>query len=239
MKEYQHNHRHPFWNITYFLVKITLGTVIRLIWVRSIEGKEHIPKKGPVIFAFNHQSYFDFFTFISVCPRPVHYLSAEKFFTSMLWRPLMKMTSQIKVDRVAKDKQALHELVHDYLDSGKAIGIFPEGTRSPYEDSMLYAFSGVAKYSHRAKVPVIPVGIKGAHHVMKKGDSRPHFRKAITIHVGKPLYFVEHHSKPGDEALYRMITDEVMREISTLSGKRYEYYGVTERPQSSGANHQA
>lgn len=39
-----------FWmDLSYTFVKLTLGTLVRLIWVKKIEGLENIPKTGPVI----------------------------------------------------------------------------------------------------------------------------------------------------------------------------------------------
>lgn len=46
--------------LTYFLIRKIFGPIVRLIWVKKVVGLENIPKKGPVLVAFNHQSYFDF-----------------------------------------------------------------------------------------------------------------------------------------------------------------------------------
>ena len=52
--------------ISYFILRRILSPIIKFIWVKDIKGLENIPKKGPVILAFNHQSYFDFISFIAV-----------------------------------------------------------------------------------------------------------------------------------------------------------------------------
>jgi 1-acyl-sn-glycerol-3-phosphate acyltransferase len=221
-KEY---HDSVFLWLSYFFVKLTLGTLVRLIWVKKVEGIKNIPKKGPVIVAFNHQSFFDFLCFISVSPRHIHYLSAEKFFTNKFWIPLMKATGQIKVDRTVHDKRILHATVHSHLEHGKMIGIFPEGTRSPHENDMLYAFTGVAKYAIKGKVPVVPVGIKGTYHVMAKHDKKPKFKKIVTIHIGEPIHFHEYHDFKMNQKAYRILTDKIIREISKLCGRNYAHYG--------------
>ena len=211
--------------LSYSLIKLVLGTLIRLIWVKKVEGIKNIPKKGPVIVAFNHQSFFDFLCFISVSPRHVHYLSAEKFFSHKVWAPLMKLTEQIKVDRKQHDKRILHSTIYSHLNHNKMIGIFPEGTRSPYQDEMLYAFTGVAKYAIKGRVPVIPVGIKGTYDIMAKSDKKPKFNKTVTIHVGEPIHFTDYFDVKLNKKAYRVLTDRIMREIVKLSGKNYSHFG--------------
>jgi len=150
-------------NYTYWILKSLLGPIVRRLFVKEVNGIENVPQKGAVIVAFNHQSYLDFLCFTAVCPRSIHYLSAEKFFSHFFWKYLMKFSGQIKVHRTEHDKHHLHTTVYDHLKKGKVIGIFPEGTRAPDPIEMLQAFTGVAKYAISGKVPVIPVGIKGAH----------------------------------------------------------------------------
>lgn len=220
-KEYQDR---PLLRISYFMVKNTLGNLIRAIWVKKVEGLHNIPADGPVIFAFNHQSYFDFLCFIAVCPRPVHYLAAEKFFSHFFWAPLMRATGQIRVNRTVRDKRELHNFIFNHLNGGKAVGIFPEGTRSPHRHEMLYAFTGVAKYATKARVPVVPVGIMGTYDVMAKHHKKPAFKKLVTIKIGRPIEFSRYHGIKLNRKAYRVLTDIVMRHISTLSEKKYLHY---------------
>ncbi len=218
MSEY---HDNVFLQISYLLIRLTLGTLVRLIWVKRVEGIENVPKTGAVIVAFNHQSFFDFLCFISISPRKIHFLAAEKFFTNPFWYPLVKLTGQIKVDRKMHGKEDLHETILKHLENGKMIGIFPEGTRSPHEKEMLQAFTGVAKYAVRGEVPVLPVGIKGTYDIMAKHDKRPKFKKIVTIHIGKPMHFTEYHHSKLNEKTFRVLTDKIMLEIAGLSGKNY------------------
>lgn len=210
---------------SYSVLKNVLGPFFRLIWIRKVDGLENIPKIGPVLVAFNHQSFFDFLCFIAISPRPVHFLSAEKFFEHVIWRPLMHLTGQIKVHRVEHDKHLLHATVYHHLKSGKVIGIFPEGTRAPNSEEMLKAFNGVAKYAVVGMVPVLPVGIRGTYEVMSKFDKVPKFKKIISIHIGKPIHFIEHHGKDLSDSELKKLTDCVMLEISKLSGKKYLHAG--------------
>ncbi|MEK7539487.1 MAG: lysophospholipid acyltransferase family protein [Patescibacteria group bacterium] len=221
---------HPWYvKYTYPILIHFLKPFVKALWVKEVTGIHHIPKKGPVIIAFNHQSYFDFISFMAVCPRPIHFLSAEKFFSHILWAPFMYLSGQIKVERLSHEKHILHELIHQHLIKGKVIGIFPEGTRSASPTNMLHAFTGVAKYAVYTGVPVIPVGIKGVHEIMSRHDYRPKFKKTISLHIGEPIHFTEHYGKILDEKTYRDLTDRIMLEISRLSGKGYTHIGKIHR----------
>ncbi|MDE2038053.1 MAG: 1-acyl-sn-glycerol-3-phosphate acyltransferase [Patescibacteria group bacterium] len=208
---------------TYRAVKWTLGPLIRTIWVKEVRGLENVPEHGPAIVAFNHQSYLDFLCFTAVSKRPIHYLSAEKFFSHAVWGPLMKLTGQFKVKRHEHEKGSLHELVHAHLDRSGVVGIFPEGTRSPHQKEMLKAFKGVARYALGKGVPVVPVGIKGTFEVMSKHDKKPRLKKIVEFHVGEPMHFPEYKGRPLEEGDYAKATHAIMLRIASLSGKEYPY----------------
>lgn len=208
-------------DIIYSIIRFVGGPIVKLIWVKEVSGLKNIPKKGAVIVAFNHQSYFDFICFIAVSPRNIHYLSAEKFFAHPIWKIIMKIMGQIPVDRKSRDKRNMHNVVYEHLDKGKMIGIFPEGTRSPDRENMLKAFSGVARFSYKKHIPVIPVGIQGAYEVMSRHDKFPRLKKNIKIIVGRPIYFEEYRNFKLNRRAFTVLTNTIMAEISKLSGKSY------------------
>jgi 1-acyl-sn-glycerol-3-phosphate acyltransferase len=212
----------PFY---FFLIGKIVGPVVKMIWIKKVHGLENIPKKGAAIVALNHQSYFDFLCLLSVAPRNIHFLSAEKFFQSKLWRPLMITTGQIRVDRSNPDKRMSHASIHHHLRTGRLIGIFPEGTRSENPVDMRYAYTGISKYALKNHVPVIPVGIKGAYNIMSKQDKIPKFNKLVEIYVGGPREFPEFAFIKPNKKAHRLITDKMMIQISSLSGKNYPYVG--------------
>lgn len=224
---------HPWYvTYTYPIVRLFLRPIIKTLWIKEVSGMENLPAEGPVIVAFNHQSYLDFLSFATICPRPIHFITAEKLFSHTFFGPLVRLAGQIKVERRSQEKNCLHDAVDWHLNSGKVVGIFPEGTRSHDSVEMLHAFTGVAKYAVKGKVPVIPVGIKGAYEVMSRHDKIPKLKKTISIHVGRPIHFIEHHDKEVDEPTYRQLTDKIMLEISHLSGKKYNHVGKMEHDKS-------
>lgn len=206
----------------YSLIRTIFGPIVRKLWIHKIEGIENIPKEGSVIIASNHESYFDFICFIAVSPRKIHYLAAEKFYKSPFWRPLMKITGQIKVDRTSKDKHHTHKIVFSALEQERMVGIFPEGTRSR-DGNMLKAFVGVAKYALDAQTPVVPVGVIGTRDIMPAHGKFPKFNTKARIKIGEPMHFHEHYGKQHDEKLLREITNKIMLKIATLAEKEYPH----------------
>ena len=205
--------------IGYPVVTKVIGPIVRWLWIHKVEGLHNIPKEGPVIVASNHESYFDFICFMAVCPRKIHYLAAEKFFESRLWRPLMHLTGQIKVDRKNDDKSEVHQLVHSALQQGRMIGIFPEGTRSQ-DGKLLKAYTGVAKFALKTKAPIVPVGMIGTYEIMSRHDKFPKFRKA-RIKIGEPMHFHEYYDIDHTDHHFRLITDKIMLKIAELIGEEY------------------
>jgi len=199
----------------YWILKKLFGWIVRLIWVKKAEGLENMPKNGAFIIAANHCSYFDFISLIAVCSRRVYFLAGEVFFKKWWWYWLVKSTSQIRVDRDSKDKTEVKQKAIDVLKQGKALGIFPEGTRSS-DGKMGKTFTGVAKFALETKVPVVPAGITGTYEIMSRHDKKPKFKKNIVINIGKPMYFEEYYGQAGNETILRQITDKITEEIEKL-----------------------
>jgi 1-acyl-sn-glycerol-3-phosphate acyltransferase len=203
----------------YSLLKFLLSPFVKLIWIKRANGLENIPQKGPVIIAANHSSYFDFICFIAVCPRKIYYLAAEKFYKSWFWRPLVKMTGQIKVERQTGDKTESIEKANAILEKGGVLGIYPEGTRSA-DGEIHKPFTGVARFALKNKVSVVPVGIKGTFEILPRQKNFPKFKKIVEINIGKPMDFSQYYGQEENKEALKEITNEIMAEIADLSGKK-------------------
>jgi 1-acyl-sn-glycerol-3-phosphate acyltransferase len=208
--------------MTYWFLKMLLGPIIRLIWVKKVEGLENIPKSGPLIIATNHSSYFDFISLIAVCPRRIYFLAAEKFYKSWFWYPIVKLTNQIRVERQEQNKEEVYKKVYSVLGKNGVIGIFPEGTRSA-DGKIQKTFTGVAKFAVTAKVPVLPVGVNGTYEILPRHKNFPKFRKIIKIKTGTPLVFEEYYKEEQNEKLLREVTDKIMLKIAELAEQKYFY----------------
>lgn len=202
----------------YWFLKTLFGPIVRLIWIKRIEGVKNIPKKGACIIAANHSSYFDFISLITVVPRRIFFLAAEKFYKSKFWWPLVKITGQIKVERENHNKQGVYDKVYATLKKRKIIGIFPEGTRSS-SGKIEKTYTGVAKFALKSRVPVVPVGIFGTYEIMSRFDKRPRFKKIVEIKIGEPLTFDRYYNVEEDKKVLLEVTDKIVSKIAELSKK--------------------
>lgn len=197
----------------YFILKYLIYIPVRIFWVGKINGLDYLPKKGSFILASNHSSYLDFIILYTIIPRRITWLAAEKFFSSKFWKPFMKITGQIKVDRLSQDKKIVYSLVDNLIVEKGILGIFPEGTRSR-SGFLQKAYSGVSKFAHYYNIPVIPVGIIGTYEAMPPDVKIPKLKKC-KINFGRPLFV---HSSD-----YELETKKIMEQIAILSDQEYKF----------------
>jgi 1-acyl-sn-glycerol-3-phosphate acyltransferase len=203
-------------------VRWTTRTLIAGTCRPSVVGIENVPTDGPFIVAPNHLSFFDSVIVQALMPRPVAFFAKAEYFTTggvkgKAMKAFFESVGSIPVERgeQAASVQALKTLM-DILESGRGIGIYPEGTRS--RDGILYrGRTGVGWLALTTGAPVIPVGLIGTENLQRAGEKgvRPqHF----TMKVGEPLYFDKtgpDHSLPAR----REVTDRIMDAIAELSGQ--------------------
>lgn len=218
------NSDHKFIAVVYWILRKVVGIPVKLFFINKVNGLSNIPISGPAIIAFNHQSFLDFICFAAISPRNIHYLSAEKFFDHYLWKYLMIFTGQIKVQRNLHEKSAVHKSVERHVKIGTLIGVFPEGTRSPDKFEMLKAFTGIAQFSLKHHIPIIPVGIIGTFDMLSKHNSNLKIRKIVSIDIGKPIIFDAYYDKHEDKDICTYVTECVMYNIGKLSNKKYIHY---------------
>ena len=71
-----------------------------------------------------------------------------------------------------------------------------------------------------AGVPVIPVAMLNADEIQPPGRLLPRIKR-VRIRFGEPLDFTRYAGLAGDRFVERAVTDEIMYELMTLSGREY------------------
>lgn len=209
--------------VTYAIGRFILRPLVRIIYRPHIEGRDNVPKSGPVIFASNHLSFIDSIAIPVAAPRPVHFLAKESYFTGhgfsgWMSREFFTAIGAIPVRRGA-GQAALNALDQQkqLLDTGSAVALYPEGTRSL--DGRLYkGRTGVAFLALETGAPVVPVGLIGTDKVMPVGAKRPSLKEKVTIRFGEPLH-LSHHGPASSGRARRHATDDIMAAIHALSGQ--------------------
>lgn len=194
----------------YYLACIGIRLVLKIFWRYKRIGAEHVPKSGGVIIASNHSAYVDPPFVGAVAPREFFYLAKAELFSNALFGWLIKKYNAIPIARGAFDRRAILRAV-ELLRQGKALLLFPEGTRSR-GDKFLEPKLGVGKIALEAGVPIVPAYIHNSGALFSSLLSR----KRIIIGFGRPIGTRALERLPKDREGYRSIGQEIMKEIATL-----------------------
>jgi 1-acyl-sn-glycerol-3-phosphate acyltransferase len=211
--------------VLYRTLESLIAPTLRVFYSPDITGWDNVPRTGPVIIAGNHISFADeIFTPIAA-RRQVSYFAKAEYFTGTGLRgramaALFTGLGQVPVQRSdTRSAAAVIDIGVEVLRGGGALGIYPEGTRSP--DGRLYKFrTGVARLALRSGAVVVPVGLVGTRDVQPPGSRRWH-RAPVGVHFGAPLDFAERAGEERSSRALREITDTVRAAVQELSGQSY------------------
>ncbi len=120
-------------------------------WGRlEVTGLEHLPERGPVLLAANHDSYWDPIAggVAAIGRRQIRALAKAGLWRFRVLAWVLDGMGQIPVERGRSDSAAFDRAIA-VLRNGACVGIFPEGTRS--EGRELRARSGLGRLA--AAVP--------------------------------------------------------------------------------------
>ncbi|HEX6577640.1 MAG TPA: lysophospholipid acyltransferase family protein [Jiangellaceae bacterium] len=209
----------------WFLKRVILGPILRVVYRPWAEGLEHVPPTGAAIVASNHLSFSDSLFMPLVVPRRVTFLAKSDYFTGRgikgwLTRVFFRGIGQVPIDRSGgKASEAAIGTGLKILGRGDLLGIYPEGTRSP--DGRLYrGKTGVARMALEAKVPVIPVAMIDTEKMQPPGRLIPRVMRP-GLRFGRPLDFSRYEGMEDDRYVLRSVTDEIMYALMELSGQEY------------------
>lgn len=160
--------------VLYKIVRPVITLLFKLIYKPKIIGKKYIPKEGAFVLAGNHTNNLDCLLIISSTKRVVHFLAKDSLMKGIK-KPLFKGMGIIKVNRKIHDKKALSD-AKDVLNSGKIIGIFPEGTINRTCDTIMKFKIGCVKMAHDTNSYIVPFIIKGKYKILKKSVSIEFFK---------------------------------------------------------------
>jgi 1-acyl-sn-glycerol-3-phosphate acyltransferase len=126
---------------------------------------------------------------------------------------LAKQSGVFFIRRGEADRGA-QRIALDLLASGRALGLFPEGTRSR-DGQLRSGRAGAALLAMRAGVPLLPVGLAGTHRIFAGGRRIPR-RSPVTIRIGRPFTVPPLADGRLDRAALQEATARIMREVAAL-----------------------
>jgi 1-acyl-sn-glycerol-3-phosphate acyltransferase len=218
--------------VAYWILKALLSPLFRVLWRVRVEGSEHVPASGPAVLAANHQSFCDSLFLPLVLRRRVTYVAKAEYFDNWRTAWFFRAAGQIPMNRDGGSaSQRALDTATAVLDSGRLLGIYPEGTRAP-EVRVHGGHTGVARLALGCDVPIIPVGIVGTRDVQPPGSRWMRPFHPVTVRFGPPTscrcggaaITVDPGGTAGpdsEKVELRDLTDALMSAIGQLSGQEY------------------
>lgn len=199
-----------YYRVHWHLLRLLVRSYFRL----SIQGCEHIPSTGPVLLASNHASYLDPPLIALAIPRQINFLAKEELFSVPVMNWWIRWMGALPIDRSKGDMHAIR-LVLNAMKSGKALLVFPEGTRC-YDGTLQPLEPGLAWFSMKSGAPVVPLYISGTFEAMPRGVWIPRPRK-VAVRVGPGLYPNANPGEKVDEERIRQFTNEIAWALRNLA----------------------
>ncbi len=185
-------------------------------------GLENLPQTGPYILTANHCSHLDSVAIREVLgsrASEIHVMGAKDYFFNTRLKSWFFQTflNALPFDREENVTESLNAC-KAVLENGRAILLFPEGTRSTTGE--LQAFKpGIGVLGIELEVPVLPVYLRGTFESLPKGKSVPRPTR-IEVRIGAPVSFEvlkaeKGKTQPSD--LYRKAAAHLRAKLEALS----------------------
>ena len=186
-----------------------------------VEGLERIPRKGPLIVACNHISFWDPPLVGSSIPRPVHFVAKAELFHNPLFGALLRSYNAIPIQRGPQARSGLRG-AEEVLSAGGAVLIFPEGTRNK-SGALLPPRAGVGRLSAVTRSPVLPACVTGSNQIRRS------IKRQVPIRItfGSPV--MPPRSGHPEREEVRDFARHVMDMIGALRADQEKRYGRDRR----------
>jgi 1-acyl-sn-glycerol-3-phosphate acyltransferase len=192
-----------------WLIKLAMPWLFRMDIVRQ----SPLPP-GPKIIAPNHPSTTDPFLILPLVREPMSILIDERLFKVPIFGQVLTQSGHIPV--VPGKGRAAYETALRLLESGRNIGIFPEGAISPLRGGFHRPCTGAARLALNTGAPIIPVGISLKRERIRLIETEIDGETTVgtwylngpyAMTVGEPLYLqgdIEDHAYVREASSYLM-----------------------------------
>ena len=185
---------------------------------RRVFNEERVPRTGGAILAANHLSYIDPTLVACSTRRFIHFLARESAFKCLLG-VILRSWGCIPVDRDGGSAKGLRTILNR-LREGRAIMMFPEGTRSP-DGTQQPARGGIGLLIAKSDAPVIPVRVFGTFEAFGRHQFFPRPWR-VGVKFGAPRNFKKLRAEAANctpnrrREIYGQLSQELMSAISGL-----------------------
>ncbi len=157
------------------------GAGIRL----TVTGLGHLPE-GPCVVVANHTSYVDGVVIQAALPPRFAFVIKKEMGRVPVASLLLRRLGSEFVERYDRHRGGVDaRRVLRTAAGGQALGFFPEGT---FDERVGLArfHSGAFVTAHRNGLPLVPIAIRGARHVLPPGSAWPR-RGPISVEILPPV----------------------------------------------------
>ncbi|MEM9411650.1 MAG: AMP-binding protein, partial [Planctomycetota bacterium] len=209
------------WNFPQTVARIFFCLLLKAIYRTKVRGLENIPKEGGGVLAFNHCSWLDGVTILSLQPRKTRTIAWSGNFKNPLLKWWAGFSGVILISGGPKSIRRGLQEAKAALQNGELVAIFPEGGIS--QTGQIRSIKpGLMKILEGVDVPVIPCYIDemwGSIFSYKQGKALNRFpsslRRPLSLHIGQPIQ--------GDlskfdiwRSMQRLATDSVKHRVGTF-----------------------
>ena len=162
-------------NRWYYFFRALVIPLLHLLFPFRVTGRENIPSEGAAILCSNHVCMLDPLFIAVATRRYIRYISKKELFDNKFLGWFFRHLGMFPVARGGTDMTAMRTMMA-VLKEGGVLGIFPQGHRYRMDDNRTLE-TGTAVIALRARVPVIPIHVRGPVRLFRMNE----------IHIGAPV----------------------------------------------------
>lgn len=198
------------YRICRFLLKVWM-----VLWCRyETRGERQVPGEGGCILASNHASFLDPpLVGCNLDRRFIRFMARDTLFRNPVFRWWAIRVGVVMLDRTKGDIGAMKAALA-VLQAGGILCLFPEGTRTT-DGRLQTAKGGIGFLIAKARVPVVPVYVKGSFKAFPRGARWIRPRKII-VYYGSPLNPEDWAELAESKEGYERIAGLVIERIAAL-----------------------
>ncbi|MGG0655251.1 lysophospholipid acyltransferase family protein [Rummeliibacillus pycnus] len=167
----------------------------------KVYNKHNVPTEGGYLIACTHTGWIDILNLgVSIYPKPIHFMAKKQLFDHKLLGWFITKLKAFPVDRENPGPSVV-KVPMKLIREGKAVGIFPSGTRNAEGTSLKQGAITIAQLS---KAPIIPAAYIGPN-TLKEVFAR---KKGYLIY-GEPFY-VTARGKSGREEFTNFLEEQLV-----------------------------
>lgn len=181
--------------VLYRVGKFLFTPLFKFYFNPTIIGAENIPEEGPILIVGDHINFFDQFNAIISTKRFITYMAKKEYFDDKKVAWFFKATGCIPVNRSIHDENAKKRAM-GVLESGNALGLFPEGTRNKTDAFLLPFKFGAVSMAKKSGAYLVPFGITGEYKFRSKN---------LMVRFGKPFKVGDMSLEEANDKLYKTV----------------------------------